>query len=126
MYFICSPASTETRVKRKALAYLDKFLGSSRNHSYVLDSPQNGLHPGVIHAVCSKRPCLLSASLSRPLSDRVHHIRVAKDLLPMVLNSPGAVELPEHPLSCAVDADPKTYFESKQGSRPVATVLNSG
>jgi len=101
----------------KALAYLDEFLDSSRNHSYILSDTRSGLPPDTIHAVCLNRPCLLSASLSRPLSDGVHQVRVAKDLLPMALNSSGGVGLLEHPLSRAVDADPKTYFESQQDAQ---------
>lgn len=126
MCFTWSPTSAEAWFQQKALAYLDEFLDSSRNHSHVLNDIRSGLPLDTIHAVCLRRPCLLSASLSRPLSDHVSQVRVAKDLLPMVLISSEAVESLEHPLSHAVDAGPETYFESKQGSRPLDAVSSFG
>ena len=99
----------------KALSYLDEFLASSRDHPYVLNNIQDDLPLDPVHAVCLKRPCLLSASLAWSSSHYARQVRVAKDLLPMALNSSLAVELLNHALSRAVDADPKTFFESKQG-----------
>jgi hypothetical protein len=52
-------------------------------------------------------------------------VQIAKDLLPMASNSSIAVESLEHALSRAVDGDPGTYFESKQGSSPEAVVSSS-
>lgn len=91
-------------------------------HSYVLKDARNG-PPCGIRAVCLKRPCLLS--VSGPPSRNSHQVRIAKDLLPMASNSPEVVESLERTLSRAVDADPKTFFESKQGSSSNGVVSES-
>ena len=98
----------------KALGYLDEFLDSAGSHSYVLKDARGG-PLDTIHAVCSKRPCLLSASLTGSWGHHPHRVVIAKELLPMVSNSPRAVGSLDHALSRAVDTDPRTYFESKQG-----------
>jgi len=116
---------TEAQFQGKALGYLDQFLESARNHPYVLGGAQSNPRD-VVHAVCLKRSCLLSASLHGSLSHHAHRVGIAKDLLPMASNSSRAVEVLERPLSHAVDADPRTYFESKQGNSSSCIGLTSG
>ena len=104
------------------MTYLDEFLDSPRSHPYILKDIRVGPPQDTVYAACLKRPCLLSASLTGSLGGSAHQVRVAKDLLPMASNSSGVVDPPEYPLSHAVDANPRTYFESKQGSLPIDTV----
>ena len=106
------------------MEYLDEFLDSARGHPYVLGDTQSAPRDPV-HAVCLKRPCLLSASLPGSSSLRSHQVKTAKDLLHVASSSPKAAELLEHALSHAVDADPRTYFESKHGLSFADAVLNS-
>ena len=106
------------------MGYLDKFLDSARGHPYVLSDPLSAPRDPV-HAVCLKRPCLLSASLAGSSSLHSHQVEIAKDLLLTASNSPKAVELLEHALSHAVDTNPRTYFESKQGLSFADAVLSS-
>jgi hypothetical protein len=114
------------RFQGKALGYLDEVLNSARGHSYVLIGAWSGGPPrDTVHAVCLKRQCLLSASLPGSSSRHAHRVQIAKDLLPMASNSSIAVESLEHALSRAVDGEPGTYFESKQGSSPEAVVSSS-
>ena len=42
----------------------------------------------------------------------------------MALSFPEAAELSGYALSRAVDVDPRTYFESKQGSSPTDAVAS--
>lgn len=98
----------------KALTYLDEFLDSQRSHPYILKDIRVGPPQDTVYAACLKRPCLLSASLTGSLGGSAHQVRVAKDLLPMASNSSRVVDPLEYPLSHAVDANPRTYFESKQ------------
>ncbi|KAF9785690.1 hypothetical protein BJ322DRAFT_1204137 [Thelephora terrestris] len=100
-----------------ALAYLDEHLGSSRGHPYVLQDTQSRLPRERDYAVCLGRTCLLSASLPGSLGDTAHQVGVAKDLLLMVANSSIVTGSLESGLSRAADADPKTYFESKQDAQ---------
>lgn len=108
------------------MGYLDEVLNSAEGHSYVLDDVRSDPLRDTVHAVCSKRPCLLSASLPGSASNHAHLVGIAKDLLPMASSSSIVVESPEHALSHAVDADPTTYFESKQGSSSEGVVSSSG
>ena len=100
----------------KALGYLDEFLDSRKSHPYVLNDAWGGTRD-TIHAVCLKRPCLLSASLTGSLNHHPHRVGLAMDLLPMASNPFKTVGSLDHVLSRAVDADPRTYFESDQGQR---------
>ena len=116
---------TDALRQGKALGYLDKFIDSARSHPYVLNDVRSG-PLDTTYAVCLKRSCLLSASLPGSLSHRAHQVGVAKDLLPMASSSLEAVGSLEHALSRAVDADPRTYFESKQGGYPIDAASSSG
>ena len=98
------------------MGYLDDVIDSARDHPYVLKDTRNGPPQDTVHAVCLKRPCLLSASLSGSLDRHAHKVGIAKDLLSTASKPSTAIETLEHVLSRAVDADPTTYFESKQGS----------
>jgi hypothetical protein len=106
----------EVGIQGNALAYLDELLGFSRGDPYVLQDTRSRLLRERDYAVCLGRTCLLSASLPESLDDTAHQVGVAKDLLLMVANSSIVTGSLERGLSRAVDADPKTYFESKQGT----------
>ena len=98
----------------KALGYLDEFLDSARSHPYVLNDARGGPRDA-IRAVCSKRPCLLSALLAGVSGHHPHRVGIAMDLIPTVSKPSKALGSLDHVLSRAVDADPLTYFESEQG-----------
>lgn len=110
-FYLFVPISLET-IQGRGLGYLDKFLDSAGGHSYVLQDARGGPPWDTIQAVCLKRPCLLSVSLPGSSRYHPHRVGVAKDLLSMASSPVGSLE---HALSHAVDADPRTYFKSKQG-----------
>jgi len=81
--------------QEKALGYPDEFLDSARSHPYVLDDARGGLWD-TIHAVCLKRPCLLSASLTGSSTHHPHRVGIAKDLLSMASKSSKAIGSLDH------------------------------